>query len=256
MWWSLLRLVRGVLYFYGISSLHGLFVPQYASGDRGHRSKAVKSNEYLLGVAQTGQATVFGFGYVLGFFPGELVQESCLIASAWLCWDIVHKFHQRQRWSLMPAYSFKRSDIPSNGSNANGEEQQFWQVTVHHVVTLLLLQGWFYSADAVGLAPQVCFLVSELPMCLCNLSWYWYYHDNVDALGCTLLAWGAVITWFLLRVVLYPLLFLTVIVPQLNWIHLLNPLFWLWHGLVLLVFAGNVWNWYRLLKRTRSHSPL
>lgn len=209
--------------------------PEIPRVETKQRRKMFELPMRIVGLAHSSLAVLAGFLYTFDFVSEFWPYEMRLISQGWMIFDV-----QQQRWLKAHGLAKKSDPTPT-------------ELFVHHFVTSLILHDMPYDWGIIGV---LMLDFSELPIALVNFSWYWYYGNLTDTRACAILSYLAVKTFEIFRLAGYPLTFLFYVWPHLSvWGNLFNPIFWLWHTLLLWVYWSQ-YGWYWALKdRTRKYSP-
>lgn len=199
-----------------------------------HATKAEKSDEVpqkMLALIHGLISANCGLLYICGWFDWSQLQLGLWFTTAYLIFDF--------GWSVM---HHERDGEDSVMAHPIG-------TGIHHLMTLVFIHGALFSSSLAGC---LAFFLSEIPVCFLNLTWYYFYIGRSEKREAAILSICTIVTYFLFRVCGFPLMFLFVMMPNVNW---LNPFTYVILPLLVLVYAMNVQWFVKLLNKTAKLLP-
>ncbi|AYV86525.1 MAG: hypothetical protein Sylvanvirus2_21 [Sylvanvirus sp.] len=192
----------------------------------------------------------YGWGYILGIFSEAMIWDArinstaFLIFDVWKHWDVYNEKHRIdahiQQRGLQHLDSKRAASLVAHHPVA---------VAFHHICTLIAMYGIFYGYDIAG---AVLYFQSELPVVFINISRIFAYMGYADADMAMLSNWFSVVTYFVSRLVIFPIVFLIVLFPSTN---IWNPFAWLFTACLGLIYIMNVISFNELLDQTHQQFP-
>lgn len=182
--------------------------------------------------------TLNGYAYLGGVLDLDQLLECRMFSTAYLFFDMAQSFASWHR------------DAISNRTGLHGVAHPYG-VVFHHVMTVLLMYGWLFDGSVAGACT---FFVSETPVIFLNATWLYVYMDRIHSRECAVCSNLTVITYFLCRIVLFPLVFLFIILPNLGF-SLFNPVGILILLLLALVYLFNVVWFAKLVQKNIPFMP-
>ncbi len=185
------------------------------------QSKAVKYIPLQMVSLFHASLTVFyGAMYWIGVFGDQSIFDARVASAAYLLFDMMETWRvesEKERFELKTEQrglqAFKEVNSWKGKRVAVIVNHNPWAKTFHHVCTLLFMYGFGFKYDITGC---VLFFVGELPVMLLNINKCYAYLGQSGTDTAMLCDWLGVVTYAVCRVILFPLVFLVVMLPMMD----------------------------------------
>ena len=117
-------------------------------------------------------------------------------------------------------------------------------VGFHHAVTFVFMCGLMFNNSIAGC---LVFFLSEIPVIFLNVTWLYFYLGKSETRECTIFSFLTILTYFIFRIVMFPLIFFVVLLPEMN---LLNPFAYIMIVMLGFIYLLNCYWFSKLLTRT------
>ena len=190
--------------------------------------------------------SISGFAYIFGMISLNQLTQARLISCAYLLYDFIQTWKTYDRQQHVQRHS-QRSGKNWLGAVANSSPIG---VGFHHVITVMFMYGWFFDGDVSGV---VTYFIGELPVLFVNLFWIFSYLGQTSTVYSMMVHNLAVITYAIIRIGIFALVFLKVILININF---LNPFAMVYVLLLMMVYFLNIIWFTMLLERNKQFSPV
>lgn len=221
-----------ILYFHVCVVVFARMMPSYLPKER---CRAERSNEVpikMMGFLHALITSFHALAYCLDWIGWTELERARTFSTAFLCFDFAQSvtFYTRDGQAAVLANP--------------------WGVGFHHVMTIIFMYGIFFNYSIAG---SLAFMLSEIPVCFLNLTWLHFYVGQSKSRTCAVCSILTIFTYAIFRIIGFPLFFMCVMVPQLNWFNpfstfLIFPLF-------LGIYALNCYWFLNLWSKTMSLVP-
>ena len=109
--------------------------------------------------------------------------------------------------------------------------------------------GIFFKSTIAGC---LAFFISEIPVVFLNVTWLQFYLGREETRLCAGVSVVTIVTYFFCRILLFPSMFLFVMLPQINFF---NPMVYPIMALLFLLYILNCYWFYKLLRKTAKLLP-
>jgi hypothetical protein len=210
--------------------------------------------EMSMRICQIAHAIVtalFAWGYVFGVFSHSTIVFVRAHSTGFLIWDFVYTWYNYSRYKAIE--TFTEQAAPQSAKMHNSSILNLHHpggAAFHHVVTLIFMYGLVFDSDIVG---SLIFFEGELPIVFLHWLSILSYKDEQRTLLAAVVSNILVVTYFVCRVVLFPLIFVWwVLLPHMVWT---SPVHLVFFAFLTMVYAVNV-SWFgRLLKDNHDYFP-
>lgn len=187
----------------------------------------------------------YGFGYIFGWISLNQLENARIVSCAYLTYDFI------QSWKTYNQQQHIAKHTQKTGKNWIGSAAAHnpFGILFHHIITMLFMYGWFFDGDIAGC---ITYFVGELPVLFVNIFWIYNYLGLTQSLSSMLVHNLAVVTYAVIRIGIFALVFLKVILFQITWY---NPIAWVYVPLLVLVYILNIIWFTMLLERNKQFYP-
>ncbi len=240
--------------------------PAFVPANLADRRAMIELPSRIVALTHALLVSLCGVGYCLGWVNLPVLHECRLVSTAYFLHDTLQSFadfRRQERIRSAAALSVPQNSNHNNSTSPPAEEQEQKKrnkkpdprsVLFHHVVTLLFIHAVLFGNEGRGgkedtEAPLLAFYISEVPIITLNLTWLYIYHGRQDSRDCAIFSAVTVLSYLLLRLVAYLLIFFFVLLPRMS---LLNPFSYLMMILLAFVYSMNVVWFLSLVRKTPS----
>ena len=202
----------------------------------------------------------YGVGYVVGLWGEQSIWEARIASTAYLFFDMFESwrlYYEKQRHeSKTQERGLTSLNYATGGGGMSGKKAAAivnhdpMIKSFHHICTLMFMFGVFFKSDIAGC---VLFFVGEMPVLFLNISKSFSYmgmDGHTLAMMCT---WLGIVSYACCRIILFPLVFIVVILPTMN---VFNIFAWSFLGCLILVYVLNVITFACLLDDRKGSLPI
>lgn len=204
--------------------------PAYSLKDTYKQSHAADVPIRMISLLHAIYTALYGLGYILGICTVAEILETRIISTAFLIFDIVQNLTH-----------YKREGEASSLPHPYG-------VAFHHVVTLFFIYGIGFDYQISG---AVAFFLGEIPVCFLNMTWLQNYSGNSHSRLCSIMSIMTLWTYFVCRLIFFPLIFFTNILPHM---HLLSIFFLPSFMALIGVYLLNCFWFLKLIQRSQREN--
>jgi hypothetical protein len=226
--WCLLQIV---FYYLILVSVFNNMKPAFLQKEQCKAERSCEVPVKMVSFLHAIVTSCYGLAYSLGCIAMPELDRACLISTAFLLFDAVQSitFYQRDGDDSVLAHPYG--------------------VLFHHVVTVMFIHGILFNFSIAG---RLAFFLSEIPVCFLNLTWLYFYLGQSESRECAIASIITIITYFIFRIVGFPLFFLFVLLPEMNF---LNPLSYITLPLMVFIYLLNCLWFFKLLHKTMKLLP-
>ena len=227
-----------LLDFFRICGYYSVFVylnerlkPAYLQKEQSKVEKSAEVPQKMLGFLHALITAAHGIFYAAGWIDFPQLHSARLISTAFLVFDFV-----------LSVMNYETDGEEALTAHPIG-------TGIHHFITLIFIYGSLFASSLAGC---LAFFWSEVPVCFLNATWYYFYIGQSNSRVCAILSICTVTTYFIFRVCMFPIMFLFIMLPNVNWF---NPLTYPILLLLGLVYILNLLWFFKLLNKTAKLLP-
>ena len=218
-------------YYIAFVCINERLKPAYQQAQVSRAEKSAEVPQKMVGFLHALITSAYGVSYAVGWIDFPQLHTARLISTAFLCFDFVSS-----------VINYERDGDESIMAHPAG-------TGLHHLITIIFIYGALFASSLAGC---LAFFWSEIPVCFLNMTWYYFYIGQSHKRECAILSMCTIVTYFIFRVCMFPLMFLFVMLPNMN---LFNPFSYLAVPLLVLVYLLNVHWFVKLLSKTARLLP-
>ena len=220
-----------VVYYHIFVWVHTRMQPAYLPVEESRLERSHEVPVKMISMIHAFLTSCYGLLYFFDIITLGQLYDGRALSTAFLMFDFVQ------------AVTFWKRD---------GDESSLahpYGVAFHHLVTFFFIYGIMFESSIAGL---LAFFLSEIPVVFLNVTWLYFYMGESGSRECAIFSILTIVTYFIFRVILFPLIFFCVLLPKMSLFNPLSPILII---LLVLIYVLNCFWFTKLLTKTAKLVP-